>query len=86
MPNIKSIIQKHNKRIMNMHKNNPVSNIKSNEINLCNCHNSNECSLDKRYQIKNFIYKATFISDKETKYCIGSAGNTFENRCKWSQQ
>ena len=26
------------------------------------------------------MYKATVISDKETKYYIGSIGNTFKNR------
>ena len=36
--------------------------------------------LEIRCKIKNVIYKATVVSDKETKYYIGSTGNTFKNR------
>ena len=80
MPNIKSIIQKHNKRTMNTHNKTPANNTEPDETKLCNCRKSNECPLENKCQVKNVIYKATVVSNKETKYYIGSTGNTFKNR------
>ena len=54
---------------MKIHKNIPVSNIKFNEIKLCNCRNINECPLENRQMLnKKVVYKVTVISDKETTF------------------
>ena len=65
---------------MSTHKKTLANDIESDKTKLCNCHNSNECPLENRCQIKHVIYKASNVSDKETKYYIGSPGNTFKNR------
>ena len=60
-----------------MYKKNPVSVIKSNEIKLCNWHNSNECHLENRRQIKIISYikpllylkgKLNILQDQHVKH------------------
>ena len=83
MPNIKFIIQKHNKRTMNMHK--KILQVTSNLMRLNDVMAVTVLviifsRLQNICQIKKVIYKATVIYVKETKYYIGSTGNTFKNR------
>ena len=77
MNNIKVIIQKHNKKTLNRilykEKN------KTNDTPTCNCRSKNSCPLNNKCLIKNVIYKATVISNKETKEYIGSTGKTFKS-------
>ena len=75
MPNAKTIIQSHNKRILD--KGNPnVSAIEK----ACNCQKRNECPLDGACLTKNLIYEAKVTTESSEKLYIGSTGCTFKSR------
>ena len=73
-------MQKENKRTMNMHK--KILQVTSNLMRLNDVMAVTVLviifsRLQNICQIKKVIYKATVIYVKETKYYIGSTGNTF---------
>ena len=72
MPNMKSIIQAHNRKILNGHQ--------QSTPNLCNCRVTSNCPLDNKCNIKNVIYKASVESSGITKDYIGSTGGPFKLR------
>ena len=73
MPNMKSKIQSHNRRILSNNK-------KTNTTILCNCREKNTCPLNGKCKIANVIYEAKVITkDSEKKY-IGSTGGEFKSR------
>ena len=66
MPNAKTIIQSHNKRVLD--KGNPnVSTIEK----TCNCQKRNECPLDGACLTKNLIYEAKVTSESSEKFTSG---------------
>ena len=74
LPNLKSVISSHNKKIMN--KQEPTSQEKQ-----CNCRNKSECPLDGNCQISNVVYKAdVFVNNNENpeKIYIGFTCNKFK--------
>ena len=72
LPNVKSIISRHNKRILSS---NTVRETKDN----CNCRNPDECPLRKNCLDRNIVYEAEVTSDDgEVKKYIGMTANTFK--------
>ena len=74
MPNVKKIIQAHNKRILK--KNQPEGRV---EAKSCNCKRS-ACPLDGACLTSNVIYEAKVTTGRSSKLYIGSTGNTFKSR------
>lgn len=74
MPNVKSIISRHNKRILS---NNTVRTTSEK----CNCRKPDECPLKKNCLDSNIVYKAEVTCDDgEMKKYIGMTANTFKER------
>ena len=74
MPNIKSIINTHNKNILTL---------KETQARKCNCLNNNECPLSNECQIKNIIYEAKITStlpNYHPKIYYGTSEGTFKTR------
>ena len=73
MPNMKSIISKHNKSILSP---------KTSEVKLCNCRNRDKCPLDGQCLQKAIIYKATVLdtTDNTSKSYIGLTEGPFKER------
>lgn len=72
-PNVKNIISKHNKKILDN------TEITHNE-NLCNCRNKRECPLKGSCLIKSIVYSAEIKTTNTTKTYIGMTGGTFKIR------
>ena len=75
MENIASIINKHNKKIIN---NSPTSTSQ----NGCNCRKKEQCPLDNNCLSTSVIYNAQVITDEDTtgKNYIGLTEGTFKQR------
>ena len=58
MPNVKSIINKHNKTVLDP----PINNIER----TCNCVNSETCPCQQKSLTKNIMYKATITSNQDS--------------------
>ena len=75
MPNMKSIINMHNKKIIN-----PPSTINQ---RTCNCINKVQCPLQEKCLHKNILYKANITTNNEinsTKVYFGVTETTFKTR------
>ena len=75
MPNVKSIIQKHNKIVLNP----PTNTTKK----TCNCINKEKCPLLQKCLTKNIMYKATWTSSQDTyqhKIYYGITKTKFKQR------
>ena len=72
MPNIKRIIQSHNRKVLNADK--------TEDSPSCNCRKKDQCPLNGSCTISNVIYKAVVNSNKGKKEYIGSTGGTFKKR------
>ena len=46
----------------------------------CNCRKKDECPVNGECLATNLIYRATVTTKEETKYYIGSTGNSFKER------
>ena len=46
---------------------------------MCDC-KKQECPVNLSCQIENIIYKATVITENQTKFCVGSTGLSIKNR------
>ena len=76
MTNVKSIIQAHNRKIME--QDNVNVNVTS---SVCNCRKKEECPLGGgNCRQENIIYKAVVSSELEVKEYIGSSGNSLKQR------
>ena len=75
MSNIKSLIQRHNRRVLNAYNNRP----KEKNTVTCNCR-KNKCPLDHKCLTENVIYEAKIRSKNEEKRYIGSTGGIFKSR------
>ena len=80
MDNCKSIISKHNTRILSRPKSTTQTSSSTNSAT-CNCNNSNECPLQKKCLLDCIVYKAEVVTNNsEPKEYIGMTGNTFKKR------
>ncbi len=70
MPNIKSRIMVHNRRILEDGETTK---------RMCNCR-KNECPVSNKCLTENNVYKATVVTKNETKCYVGSTGLTFKDR------
>ena len=84
MDNIKSLINKHNHRILKQKTNQTP---KENDCS-CNCRKKNECPIPGRRMTNSVIYKAevTTTEDQTTKQYIGMTSNAFKNRFRNHQK
>ena len=57
MPNVKPVINKHNKTVLDL----PTNNSKR----TCNCINSEKCPLQQKCLINNIMYNATITSNQD---------------------
>ena len=73
MPNAKSIITSHNRRILANENAKPTTTAEKK----CNCQRNRTCPLGLT---KNVVYEATVESGSEKKIYIGSTGNDFKTR------
>ena len=74
MPNIKMKIMAHNRKLID-------ENAKENQdTKTCNCRRKELCPMNGECLASNLVYRATVKSEKETKYYVGSTGNTFKER------
>ena len=80
MDNCKSIISKHNTRMLSTPKSTTQTSSSTNSAT-CNCNNSNECPLQKKCLLDCIVYKAEVVTNNsEPKEYIGMTGNTFKKR------
>ena len=73
MPNVKAIINKHNKSITN-----PQPHDQNQDD--CNCQNKATCPLDQNCQAASLVYEATLESNDTEKKYIGLCETTFKKR------
>ena len=73
MANMKSIIQGHNSKILNVNEHDERN-------KPCNCRDKKSCPLQGRCQVRNVIYKATVTSSDGIKHYIWSTGGDFKKR------
>jgi hypothetical protein len=71
MPNIKSIISSHNKKILSEAKTMPTQQTKKE----CNCRKTPECPLDGKCLQSNVVYQATVTTETTTETYVGLATN-----------
>ena len=75
MPNVKSIINKHNKTVLD-----PATN---NSERTCNCINKEKCPLQEKCLSNNIMYKATLTSNQDNyqhKIYYGITETKFKQR------
>ena len=82
MPNMAAWIKAHNNKILN---NKILNNISSNNVDqeesrTCNCRDESDCPRQGNCLVKNVIYQAQVITEKETRSFIGQASTTFKIR------
>ena len=74
MPNVKKIIQSHNKRILKLDTGSSGTERK------CNCRRNTVCPLNGACLTANVVYEATVTTSRSTKRYIGSTGSDFKSR------
>ena len=77
MPNVKQIIDGHNKITLNKAKQNTSTN---NIEKKCNCRKKEECPLRGESLIKEIVYQATVKTQESTETYIGLTANEFKTR------
>ena len=70
MPNMKQLIMAHNRKMLDT---------QYKERRMCDC-KKQECPVNGSCLMENIIYKATVITDNQTKFYVGSTGLSFKNR------
>ena len=83
MDNMKTFIQKHNRRKLSQHdKQNQTRNQTNNEPPTCNCRVCNECPMAGNCLSKSVVYQADVTTDdnNETRSYIGITANRFKER------
>ena len=77
MPNVKQLIDGHNKAILN---NNGIAQPRQDEEKKCNCRKKEECPLNGECLVNEVVYQAT-VKTKDTKETyIGLTANEFKAR------
>ena len=74
MPNVKSIISKHNKKILNSVANPPEN------LSNCNCRVKENCPLEGDCLEKSIVYKASVSTEECSKFYIGLTEPDFKSR------
>jgi hypothetical protein len=87
MPNIKNVVENHNKKIIGEEKKKEEKIIDSNntdytntDVKMCNCRQENNCPLDGKCLSKNVVYQATVKSENNSETYVGIAETTFKTR------
>ena len=75
MENVKSLINRHNKKVLSR-----TTNKKDQENNMCNCRNKDSCPLNSKCLQENVAYKATISTLNQIEEYIGSTGGLFKKR------
>ena len=75
MPNVKKIMQSHNKRTLEKYNRSEIDVRRP-----CNCRDKTACPLSGECLTENIIYEAEVTTSKTTKLYIGSTGNSFKSR------
>ena len=71
MPNMKSIIASHNKKLLSDYNSTPPQQPDKE----CNCRNKHECPLERKCLQTNVVYQATITTDTTTESYVGLATN-----------
>ena len=81
MNNVKSVISRHNKRVLRETKSEESTN-DNNIEKLCNCRNVNECPLNNMCLTKDLVYQAEVKTkdNNDIKTYIGMTATTFKER------
>jgi hypothetical protein len=79
MPNIKTVIDAHNKKVMNTDATVP-------DNKPCNCRNKNLCPLDGKCRAAGIVYQASVTSNNKTETYVGLTENDFKQRFGNHQQ
>ena len=80
MPNMKTIINNHNKRIMNSEEIKTNENNKTNNEKKCNCRNKLNCPLKEECLTEAIVYKATVKTNQNSAVYLGSCETSFKTR------
>ena len=80
MPNMKTIITNHNKKIMNCETTNTNEVNKTNNEKKCNCRNKNNCPLKEECLTEAIVYKATVNTTQNSAVYLGSCESSFKTR------
>ena len=72
MPNIKNIIDSHNKKIIQKEERTPDK--------PCNCRKKDECPLEGKCRSDNIVYQATVAANNKKETYIGLASTEFKSR------
>lgn len=73
MPNIKTIISSHNKKLLSVY--NQSQNLTQTLGKECNCRKKNQCSLEGKRLTPNVVYQATVKTETSTDSYVGLATN-----------
>ena len=67
MPNVKSTIDAHNKRLLKQ----PNSREAISDANLCNCRKKEDCPLENQCLTKGIVYQATVTTEQGSECYVG---------------
>ena len=73
MPNIKTIISSHNKKVLSDYK--QPQNLTQTHEKECNCRNKDQCPLEGKCLTSNVVYQATVKTETSTDSYVGLATN-----------
>ena len=73
MPNMKNIIDQHNKKLLN-------ELTSMNNTRECNCRNRNSCPMNGQCLVKDIVYQATVHTNDSKETYIGLTSNEFKTR------
>ena len=73
MPNMKSTVDAHNKKVMTAKTRVP-------ETKPCNCRNKNDCPLDGQCRTSNIVYQATVDTTTSIETYVGLSSTDFKQR------
>ena len=76
MPNVKSTINAHNKRLLK--QTNPSESISN--ASLCNCHKKEDCPLENQCLTRGVVYQATVTAEQGSKCYAGATETDFKSR------
>ena len=76
MPNVKQIIEGHNKTILKKDSQPPQDQAEK----ICNCSNKDECPLEGACLTKEVVYQATVKSNNRTETSVGITSMEFKTR------
>ena len=76
MPNVKSTIDAHNKRLLKQ----PNSREAISDTNLCNCCEKEDCPLENQCLTKGIVYQATVTTEQGSESYVGLTDTDFKSR------